>query len=215
MNRPAARRGVRSKGVPSMKLLCSPASPYSSKARMAARYLGIEIIEVQVDTNAGTPILIENNPLGKIPTLLTDDGVSIFDSIAIMHYFDRLKSRTLYPAGDAKRTKAEILESLCDGICDSLLTIVYEKRFRDAEKVHQPWIDRQWSKVVRGLDHINANPPKLEGNLNGGDFALAATLGYLDLRFKGQWESGRSALSDWAQTFETHFPDYAALKPQA
>lgn len=198
-----------------MKLLCSPASPYSSKARMAARHLGIEITEVQVDTNAGTPILIENNPLGKIPTLLTDDGVSIFDSIAIMHYFDRLKSRTLYPAGDATRTKAEIMESLCDGICDSLLAIVYEKRFRTEEKVHQPWIDRQWSKVVRGLDHINAKPPKLEENLNGGDFALAATLGYLDLRFKGQWEAGRAALTDWIQGFETHFPDYAGLKPQA
>ncbi|MEZ2129177.1 MULTISPECIES: glutathione S-transferase family protein [unclassified Sinorhizobium] len=198
-----------------MNLLCSPASPYSSKVRMAARYLGMEITEVQVDSNAGTPILIENNPLGKIPTLLTDDGVSVFDSIAIMHYFDRLKGRTLYPVNDAKRTTADILESLCDGICDSLLAIVYERRFRDEEKVHQPWIDRQWSKVVRSLDHINANPPKLEENLTGGDFALAATLGYLDLRFKGQWEAGRAALADWVQAFETRFPDYAELKPQA
>ncbi|MGO7984054.1 glutathione S-transferase N-terminal domain-containing protein [Rhizobium johnstonii] len=30
---------------------------------------------------------MDNNPLGKIPTLLTDDGVSIYDSVAIMHYF--------------------------------------------------------------------------------------------------------------------------------
>ena len=65
-----------------MKILCAPTSPYSSKVRMAARYLELDIIEIRVDTNAGPAILVDNNPLGKIPTLLTDDGHSIFDSIA-------------------------------------------------------------------------------------------------------------------------------------
>ena len=67
-----------------MKLLCSPASPYSNKVRMAAHFLSLELNAIRVDTNTAPAILVDNNPLGKIPTLLTDDGTSIFDSVAIM-----------------------------------------------------------------------------------------------------------------------------------
>ena len=198
-----------------MKLLCSPASPYSSKVRMAAHYLDIELDAIRVDTNTGPAILVDNNPLGKIPTLLTDDGASIFDSVAIMHYFDRLTKGGLYPSKKGKRTDAEVLEALCDGICDCLLAIVYERRFRDEEKVHQPWIDRQWKKATAGLAHLGANPPKLGKSLNGGHFALAATLDYLDLRFKDQWETDHTPLIDWLAQFEKKFPAHRELKASA
>jgi glutathione S-transferase len=198
-----------------MKLLCSPASPYSSKVRMAARYLELDVSVIRVVTNAGPAILVDINPLGIIPTLLTDDGLSVFDSVAIMHYFDRLKKGKLYPSNNGKRTQAEILESLCDGICDSLLAIVYERRFRDEEKVHQPWIDRQWKKVVSGLQHLSVHLPKIGKRLHGGHFALAATIGYLGLRFKDQWEAEHPELIDWASKFEKKFPAFGEIKPQS
>ena len=197
-----------------MKLLCSPTSPYSNKVRMAAQFLGLELNIIRVDTNAGPAILVDNNPLGKIPTLLTDDGVSVFDSVAIMHYFDRMKKGGLYPSKKGKRTDAEILEALCDGMSDCLLAIVYERRFRDEEKVHQPWIDRQWKKATSVLAHLSANPPKLGKKLHGGHFALAATLDYLDLRFKDQWEADHASLIDWLRQFEKKFPAYRELKAQ-
>lgn len=197
-----------------MKLLCSPTSPYSNKVRMAAHFLGLELNIIRVDTNAGPAILVDNNPLGKIPTLLTDDGVSVFDSVAIMHYFDRLTKGGLYPSKKGKRTDAEILEALCDGMSDCLLAIVYERRFRDEEKVHQPWIDRQWKKATSVLAHLSANPPKLGKKLHGGHFALAATLDYLDLRFKDQWEADHASLIDWLRQFEKKFPAYRELKAQ-
>lgn len=197
-----------------MKLLCAPTSPFSSKVRMAARYLELEITEIRVDSNAGPAILVDNNPLGKIPTLLTKDGISIFDSRGIMHYFDRMKGKRLYPAKERKRTEAEVLEALCDGACDCLLSIVYERRFRTEEKVFQPWIDRQWAKAKRTLDQLSADVPKLGKKLHGGHFALAAMLGYLQLRFEGQWEEEHSDLIGWLRTFEKKFPDYPAIKPQ-
>ena len=197
-----------------MKLLCAPTSPFSSKVRMAARYLELEITEIRVDSNAGPAILVDNNPLGKIPTLLTKDGISIFDSRGIMHYFDRMKGKRLYPAKERKRTEAEVLEALCDGACDCLLSIVYERRFRTEEKVFQPWIDRQWAKAKRTLDQLSADVPKLGKKLHGGHFALAAMLGYLQLRFEGQWEDEHSDLIGWLRTFEKKFPDYQAIKPQ-
>lgn len=195
-----------------MELLYSPASPYSAKVRMASRYLDIGITDIKVDTSAEPSTLLDNNPLGKIPVLLLDDGGSIYDSVAIMHYLDRVSGGKLYPKKHDKRTEAEVLEALCDGIMDCLLAIVYERRSRPENLVHQPWIDKQWSKVVRGLDYLNANLPKTGKKLHGGHFALAATIGYLELRFAGEWAAGRKTLADWPEKFGKRFTAYAEMK---
>lgn len=195
-----------------MKILYSPTSPYSNKVRMAARYAGISAESVLTDTNANPPELISSNPLGKIPTLVTPEGKSIYDSRAIMHFIDRETKGKLYPRNAEKRTDVEMLEALCDGICDCLLAIVYEKRFHPPEKVHQPWIDKQWEKVLRGLDHLNANLPKTGAKLHAGHFALAALLRYIEVRFAGEWQKGRPKLKNWPQKFEKFFPDYAQFK---
>jgi glutathione S-transferase len=197
-----------------LRILVSPASPYSAKVRMAATYAGLSFESVLTDTNAEPAALVANNPLGKIPLLLTDDGNAVFDSRAIMQFIDRETGRKLYPRNPAKRTEVDVLEALCDGTCDCLLAMVYERRFRPEEKVHQEWIDKQWKKVERALDHLEANLPRTTKSLNGGHFALAALLGYLSLRFEGKWERGRPKLKNWPKKFETFFADYARLKPQ-
>jgi glutathione S-transferase len=196
-----------------MKILYSPASPYSAKVRMAAHHCGFDFESVIVDTNTDPAILTNSNPLGKIPALIDDRGRNVYDSRAIMQYLDRESGRKLYPRNAEKRSDAEILEALCDGTMDCLLAIVYEQRFRPEEKLHQPWIDRQWSKVERALDQLNSHLPRTSKNLHGGHFALAGLLGYLALRFDGKWERGRSKLKNWPQKFSKFFPDHERLKP--
>ena len=182
---------------------------------MAARHLGIELEEIRVNTAENPSELVDANPLGKIPTLIADDGIAIFDSRAIMHYLNRLSDKRLYPKKDERRTEAEVLEALADGIADCLLAIVYEKRFRPPELVSQDAIDRQWAKINRSLDHLDKHLPKIGKKLHGGHFALAATLGYLMLRFPGEWEQGRAALTEWPAKFAKHFEPYPALRPKA
>ena len=198
-----------------MKILHSPASPYSVKVRMAARHLGLDVTEEKTDTNAAPPELIDNNPLGKIPVLIRKNEPPVYDSVAIMHYLDRLSGGKLYPKKNGKRTEAEILEALCDGIMDCLLAIVYERRSRPEDRVHQPWIDKQWKKAVKGLDHLNANLPKTGKKLHGGHFALAALIGYLDLRFAGEWAEGHEALAQWPETFGKRFEAYKDMRAAA
>lgn len=195
-------------------LLFSPASPYSAKVRMAATLANIPFEARVVDTNAEPAELLDSNPLGKIPVLLTDAG-PVFDSRAIVQYFNRLSGGALLPRNPLKRTEAERLEALCDGICDALLAHVYERRSRPEEKIHQPWLDRQWRKVERGLDHLVADTPKLPKKVTAGHLAMRAMLGYLDLRFAGQWERGRSKLKRWAAKFDAKHPELAALVSSA
>ena len=197
-----------------LRILYAPASPYSAKVRMAATHAQLPFEAEIVDTNANPPELIGQNPLGKIPVLITEGG-SIFDSRAITQHLNRLSGNALFPRNAAKRLEAERLEALADGICDCLLTHVYERRFRPEEKVHQPWLDRQWEKVARGLDHLTAETPRLPKKPTAGHIAMRAMLGYLDLRFAGQWERGRSKLKRWAARFDEKFPELLPCLPSA
>lgn len=192
------------------KLLCAPASPYSAKVRMAAAYAGIPLEAVRVETGPQSAELTDPNPLGKIPCLITDEGEGVYDSRVIVQHLNRLSVNALLPRNPAKRFEAERLEALADGICDCLLAHVYERRMRPPEKVHQPWLDLQWAKVVRALDRIAADLPKLGKKTTAGQIALRAAIGYLDLRFAGQWEKGRTKIRRWAERFDARFPE---LKP--
>lgn len=195
------------------KLLYASASPYSAKVRMAAAYAGIAIDAVPTKTDDQPTVLVGANPLGKIPTLLLDDGAVVYDSRAITQYLNRLSKNALFPRNPEKRTEAEVLEALADGICDCALSIVYERRLRPEQYVFQPWIDKQWEKVIRSLDHLNANPPKLPKKITVGQIALRATLGYLSLRFQGKWEKGRGRLTRWAARFDEKFPELKGCIP--
>ena len=197
-----------------LKLLYASPSPYSAKVRMAAAYAGIELDAVKTDTNTPSEELLRANPLGKIPVLLIGDGKAVFDSAAIVQYLNRISKSALLPRNAAKRTEAERLEALADGICDCLLAHVYERRFRPEEMVQQDWLDKQWTKVTRALDALNASPPKLPKKINAGHIALRACLGYLSLRFDGQWERGRSKLVRWVKRFDEKFPEIAELAPR-
>lgn len=192
------------------RLLYASSSPYSSKVRMAAIHAGIAIEAVPVKTDDRPAVLIEANPLGKIPVLVLDDGRSIHDSRAITQHLNRLSKNALFPRNPDKRLEAEVLEALADGICDCALSMVYERRTRPEEMVYQPWLDRQWAKITQALDLLNANPPKLPKKITVGQMALRACLGYLSLRFAGKWEKGRARLTRWAARFDEKFPE---LKP--
>lgn len=198
-----------------IKILHSPPSPYSAKVRMGATLAGLKFRLVAVDTNQDPADLIEKNPLGKIPTLITGEGQAIYDSRAIMAFADRAGVTRIYPRNAAKRTEAEVTEALCDGICDCLLAIVYERRFRPEDKIHDPWIERQWSKVERSLDHLEANLPRMGKQPTAAHLAVFAMTSYLALRFAGKWERGRPKLKAFIRKFEANFPNLAALKSQA
>jgi glutathione S-transferase len=182
---------------------------------MAAHWLGLEVEAQTVATTNEPAVLIDGNPLGKIPTLILEDGTALFDSRAIMQELDRMSGKKLYPRNAVKRMEAERLEALADGLCDCLLAQVYEKRFRPEDKVHQPWLDLQARKAERAMDWLNDNAPRVTSKLTGGQFAVAATLGYLDLRFPQlNWRRGRPKLKRFEDRFAAIFADYQTMRPQ-
>ena len=66
---------------------------------------------------------------------------------------------------------------------------------------------------VRALDSLEGDPPRLGKSADAGQIALRATLGYLSLRFAGEWEKGHPRLERWAERFDQRFPQLRDLLP--
>ncbi|SFJ66734.1 glutathione S-transferase [Jannaschia pohangensis] len=187
-----------------MQLLSSPASPFVRKCRVFLIETGQDDIEVREVTSSpmgGDADLNAANPSGKIPALVRDDGPAIYDSRVICRFLDARAGANLYP--DARLWDVLSLEANADAIMEAAVGIVYERRLRPEELWYQPWQDKQWEKVTRSLDALEARSmPLLEGPLNAAQIAVGCALGYLDFRHGDKdWRPGRPALAAWAETF--------------
>ncbi len=195
-----------------MILRYSPASPYARKIRIAADLLGLagRIEVVPASTTDPTDTLRSQNPLGKIPTLILEDGSAIYDSRVIAEYLDHLGGGMLIPSESARRFGALRLQALGDGINDAALLIRYETATRRPELRDQEAIDLQQGKIDRALATLEAAPPT--GDVDIGQIAVACALGYLDLRFDGAWRAAHPKLAAWLAGFTAKVPAFEATK---
>lgn len=203
-----------------MLLRTSPFSPFVRMALIASDVLGLA---EQISLRAATvmppdPELATQNPLGKIPVLVLDDGSTLYDSRVILDYLDHLAgSDRIIPAG-AGRYDALCLQALAIGLTEAAVLQVYEARYRPEARRDPDWLGAQASKVNAALAHLEKAPPANPGaSHNGlpdvGQIALACALGYLDLRFEGAWRIAFPSLVAWLEAFETRVPAFAATRP--
>lgn len=194
-------------------LRSSPASPFGRKVKIAAYELGLmDRIEVAAaDTNDPAEPLRRQNPLGKIPTLVLEDGTTLFDSRVIVEYLDHLGGGRLFPAGEARFAQLR-LQALADGLCDAALLQVYEVRYRPEQGRNADWVAHQGGKVSRALAALEAEPPAYPDRPRIGEIALACALGYLDLRFEGKWRAGHPRLVAWLDAFAAKVPSFETTR---
>jgi glutathione S-transferase len=199
-----------------MILRSSPSSPFGRKVRLALGMLGFDgdtKIEA-ADTTDVNDSVRRQNPLGKIPVLIAEDGIAYYDSRVILDYLDhRAGGGKIVPRDAMARLAALRLQALCDGILDASILTVYEARWRKAEHHEQKWLDHQAGKVARGLAALEAAPPPLDAMPHVGQITLACALGYRDFRFGGGWRGDHPRLVAWLDTFAARVPAFAATKP--
>jgi glutathione S-transferase len=201
-----------------MILRSTAASPFARKVRIAAELLGLAgKIEVrETDLNDPADSIRVQNPLGKVPALVLDDGTTYYDSRVILDYLDHLAGGgRIIPREAPARFEALRLQALCDGVTEASLLIVYESRYRPDDKRVQGWVDRQEGKVKRALDALEAAPPQLTPVPDVGQIALACLLGYCDLRFEGAWRKDHPKLVAWLDRFAVQVPAFAGTKVDA
>ncbi len=203
-----------------MKLYQSPASPYVRKVVVVAHETGlIDQIELEAVTTApGAPDanVAKANPVKKIPALVTEDGLSLFDSPVICEYLDsQHEGPKVFPEPGNARWHALRVQAAADGLLDAALLIIYEGRIRPEELHFQPWLDAQMGKIDGALAALNTWSEDFGDKVDIGTITTGCALGYLDFRFpKKDWRTANRALATWYERFSAR-PSMQASKPPA
>ena len=186
-----------------MKLFFSPTSPYVRKVMACAITRGLEqrVEKVATNPNLSPPELLACNPLSKVPCLVTDDGVALFDSPVICEYLDSIDDAlALFPAHGAARWRALKLQAMADGILDASVPRRGEL-LKTPDEGRVAWIARQKAAVDRTLDMLENDPPHRMVDI--GSITVACALGYLDFRFAAEnWREGHPRLAHWHAGFD-------------
>ena len=204
----------------SMKLIGSLTSPYVRKVRIVFLEKKVDIdLELENVWAADTKIAL-NNPLGKVPCLLLDDGEVLYDSRVIAEYADTLSPvGKLIPVGSRERATVKTWEALADGIGDASILARLETTLRPVEQQSPAWLERQMDKINTGLSQMSKelgeNTWCHSNQMTLADIAVGCALGFLLLRFPNiAWQAQYPNLDTLYQKLMQR-PSFAETAPPA
>jgi glutathione S-transferase len=162
-----------------MKLLASLASPYTRKVRVVLAEKKIDFDMELVDVAPAENPVNAHNALGKIPTLVLDDGTALYDSRVIVEFLDHASPlNRLLPADFRDRVQVRRWEALADGVLDA--GILVRNGFQ---------VEKQVARMRRAMARLAAD---LEGRAwcqgerySLADVALGCCVGWLGFRKPG------------------------------
>ncbi|CAH1661375.1 glutathione S-transferase family protein [Chelatococcus asaccharovorans] len=186
-----------------MKLYASNRSPFVRKVLVCAQELGladrIELVPKVVSFLNADEEVGRHNPLGQLPTLLRDDGTSLYDSGVICDFLNQqVAGATLFPDQPAARIEMGQRQAEADGLLANFMRWYGERRRADHPLTPQ-YVAICRGKLQRVGDAWEAAAPAWRGRpLDIGFIAIGCALAYADFRFAAEdWRQGRPQLADW------------------
>ena len=176
-----------------MKLLAALISPYTRKVRIVLAEKKIDCEMQIVDVNPVENPVNPHNPLGKVPTLLLDDGTALYDSRVIVDFLDSVSPISrLIPDTTRDRVAVRRWEALADGVLDAGILWRYES-VRDKAEQSKAWQNKQIARMKRGMEQISK---EIGAFCHGdryslADIAVGCCMGWLDFRKPGEvsWDT--------------------------
>jgi len=182
-----------------MKLYMSATSPYARLAAAVIIEKGLQdrVQRIMVDPWASGPEILAANPISRIPTLITDKGVALTESLLIADYLDRaFPQPPLLPAHSLETTLRKA--GLAQGVIDSAIYIVSTRRFGLGPDVADPLHTRRLESIRRALPVLARELGAAKPQVDLGDLAVAVALGYLSFRFPEiDWRGEHRTLAHW------------------
>ena len=187
----------------------SPRSPFVKKIDVAAHELGLSDqftrVRSVVPTDDLSHAIFDDNPLGKIPAIVTTSDGKFYDSPVIMEYLDYLHEMEnpsselrLFPQDPLSRIKIKQIEALCDGSMDLLVAWLFEW-YVPTSRAKTNFRNSRF-KVDGALDHLELHIEWIDSfKISAASISTACLLAYLDFRFTRiiDWRDDRPKLSEW------------------
>jgi glutathione S-transferase len=201
-----------------MKLRWGPGSPFVRKVTVTAIETGLDglIERIETDHRAVVSDLVHDNPLGKVPALILDDGTTLADSPVICAYLDSLHDGPkLIPTDGKARWNTLNLEGLANGLGEAAIN-VFRERNRPDDPSSEAFEERNAGKFTRTMSWIEAHAELLDGPVTLGHIALGCALGWTALRVDDLLEDRETrwpGVSRWYAKFEKR-PSMQATVPR-
>jgi glutathione S-transferase len=166
-------------------------SPYVRRVAVSLHLLDIAFSRNPMSVFSDAEAMRRINPLGRVPSLVLDDGEVLVDSSAILDHLDEVVGATaaLLPRAGSARRRALQVAAIASGMTDKAIAIGYERMLRPVERQYEPWVERnrgQLSSALSGLEAMAPDRGWFAGDKPGqADITVATSLGYL--RFRRPW----------------------------
>jgi glutathione S-transferase len=188
-----------------MKLYYTKRSPYARKCRVVALEKNMKLELIEVDLASKPAELIAANPLGKIPTLITDSGNALFDSVVIAEYLNALTPYPVLipPLSDAsERFKVLTVSAAGDGLAEAAITIVYEN-MRPENIRYEGTYTKENARMKSLFAYLESEILTLQSSTNIASISVATSLSYIDFRLPDtNWREACPKLALWHKEFE-------------
>ncbi len=131
-------------------------SPFVRRVAVSLKRLSIPFEHANWSVGADHTRIRQYSPLGRVPTLVLDDGMALTDSSAILDHLDSVvgSARALVPVSGTPRRDVMQLIALAVGAAEKGREQIYERVFRPAEKRHEPYLDRCRTQMHGALEEI-------------------------------------------------------------
>jgi len=156
-------------------------SPYVRRAAITGTLLEVPFEHRSVSVFRHMDEFRAINPLIKAPTLVTDDGIAISESLLIIQHFEDVAGRSLRPIEGVARRRDLALTGIGIVAADKAVSIEYERKRPEAQR-YAPWQERIVTQLHTALDLLDTAAK--EGELTAGpellpsDIAAAIAWGF-------------------------------------
>lgn len=163
-----------------MKLYSATMSPFAARARLALRIKGVPFQQVPPPGGGTrTPEFLAINPIGKVPVLITDGGLTIAESETIIDYLDdRYPTPPLMPSDDAARAQVRNAIRVFEGYATPALFRLF--RQLDPQTRDDGFVAAELAQLRNGLtltqNFVDDAPFAAGGALSKADCILLPTL---------------------------------------
>ncbi|MCU4178648.1 glutathione S-transferase family protein [Bosea sp. BH3] len=129
-------------------------SPYVRRAAITGTLLEVPFEHRSVSVFRHMDEFRAINPLIKAPTLVTDEGVAISESLLIIQHFEDVAGRSLRPLDGAARQRDLSLTGIGIVAADKAVSIEYERKRPQAQR-YAPWMERISAQLHTALDLLD------------------------------------------------------------
>ena len=203
-----------------MQLIGQYDSPYVRRIAVTLHLQGLPFTRNPLSVFADAEAMRRINPLGRVPSVVLDDGEVLIDSAAILDHLDEVvgPARALVPREGAERRRVLQIVALATGTMDKAIAISVEQLLRPAVKQHPEWLDRCRLQLATGLAALESTPctPWLTGErMTHADIATACLIGYLRLRVPDAFAASRFPVLEQLSAACEARPEFVAARPSA